>query len=267
MVKLLAIDMDGTLLTDRKKITEKTMHALKKAANNGIVIVPTTGRSLDCLPRQLIGQDFYRYVITSNGARVYDVQEKKTIYRSLIPQKTAINLLMEGKKYGLGLTAHVENQSIVEGAMLNFKGRLIYKKDTEDTIKTKDAIQTVKEINADVEEVQLFFFNEKKKWWAKDIANKNKNLTSSFGRIYVEICNSNTSKGIAIGKLAEILGFSKEDVICIGNGENDMTMFEQAGLKIAVGNADPCLKAKADWVVATNNNDGTAEAIEKILSL
>ena len=266
MKKLLAIDMDGTLLTNSKKITEKTMIALKQAADRGIVIVPATGRSLDCLPRTLIGQDFYRYVITSNGARLYDTKEKRTLYASLIPQKNAINLLLEGKKHGLGLTAHVENQNIVEGFSLNLKGRLIYKKDTEDTIKTKDIIQTVKEKNGDVEEVQLFFFKEQKKWWAKDIVRKNKDYTASFGATYVEIYNNDTSKGIALAKLAQILGFTKEDIICIGNGENDLTMFEQSGLKIAVENAEPGLKAKADWVVASNQKDGVSEAIEKILS-
>lgn len=266
MKKLLAVDMDGTCLTDRKKITETTMLALKKAADNGIVIVPTTGRALDSLPRQLIGQPFYRYVITSNGARLYDVQEKKTLYSSLIPQKNAISILLDAKKHGLGRTAHVENQNIVEGDMLNLKGRLVYKKDTKETVKTKDIIQTIKEKNGDVEEVQLFFFNEKKKWWAKDIVHKNKNYTASFGKDYVEIYNGETSKGIALAKLAKILGFTKDDIICIGNGENDLTMFEQSGLKIAVANADPSLKPKADWVVSSNNKDGVAEAIEKILS-
>lgn len=266
MKKLLAIDMDGTLLTDSKKITEKTMLALKQAVDHGIVIVPTTGRSLDCLPRQLIGQAFFRYVITSNGARLYDMKEKKTLYASLIEQKNAINLLLEGKKRGLGLTAHVENQNIVEGVILNLQGRFLYKKDTAETIKTKDIMQTIKEKNGNVEEIQLFFFNERKKWWAKDIIHKNKNCSASFGKNYVEIYNGETSKGIALAKLAEILGFTKEDIICIGNGENDLTMFEQSGLKIAVANADPSLKPKADWVVSTNNKNGVAEAIEKILS-
>ena len=62
MVKLLAVDMDGTCLTSKKKISERTMSALKQAADKGIIVVPITGRSLDCLPRQLINESFYRYV-------------------------------------------------------------------------------------------------------------------------------------------------------------------------------------------------------------
>lgn len=265
MIKLLTIDMDGTLLTDRKKVTEKNMLALKKAAQNGVIVVPVTGRSFDCLPRQLIGQDFYRYVIASNGARIYDTREKKTLYSSLIPQKNAINLLLEGKKHGLGLTARVENQTIVEGAMLNLKARLIYKKDSQDSIKTKDIVQVIKQMNSDVEEVQLFCFDEKKKWWAKDIAQRNKDYNSTFGRIYVEIYNKNASKGIALRTLADILGISKSEIMSIGNGENDLAMFEESGIKIAVDNAELCLKERADFIVASNNMSGVAEAIEKYI--
>lgn len=265
MKKLLAIDMDGTCLTNGKKITEKTMQALKKAADNGIIIVPTTGRPLDSLPRQLLAENFYRYVITSNEARISDVKENKTLYSSLIPLKNGISLLMEGKKRGLGLTAHVDNHNIVEGAILSLKGRLVYKKDTVDAIKTKDIIQTVKEMNGDLEEVQFFFFNEKKKWWAKDIVGKNRDFAATFGHNYVEMYNKDVSKGAAISKLAEILGVAKENIICIGDGENDLSMFESAGIKIAMGNAEVALKNKADFVLATNNKDGVVEAIEKIL--
>ena len=263
MAKLLAIDMDGTCLTDRKKISEKTMQALKKAWENGVIVVPTTGRAIDCLPRQLLNQGFFRYVISSNGARVYDTWEQKTLYKSLIPLKNAVNLLLEGKKRGLGLTARVENQTVVEGAMLNLKARLIYKKDTLNTIKTNDIIGVLKQMNCSVEEVQLFFFNKRKKALTKELVGNNLNYSASYGKIYVEIYSENASKGVALSTLAGILGIDKVDVISIGNGENDLTMFEQSGLKIAVENAVPMLKQKADVIVASNNNDGVAEAIEK----
>lgn len=263
MVKLLAVDMDGTCLTDKKRLTARTMSALKQAANKGIIVVPITGRSLDCLPRQLISESFYRYVILSNGARIFDVQNKKTVYSTLIPKKNAISLLMEGKKHGLGLTAHVKNQNIIEGTSLYLKGRLIYKKDAKDAIKTKDIIQTIKEFNGDVEEIQFFFFNEQAEKSTRKIVKDNSDFSASFGRIYVEMYNKETSKDVALRTLADILGISKSEIMSIGNGENDLTMFEESGIKIAVDNAELCLKAKADLIVSSNNADGVAEAIEK----
>lgn len=265
MKKLFAIDMDGTCLTDRKKISKNTILALKKAADSGIIIVPTTGRSLDALPRQLLGESFYRYVITSNGARIYDVKEQKSVYSALLSQKTAINILMDAKKQGLGLTAHIENKNVVEGASLYLKGRLIYKKDATTAVRTKDIIRTVKQENCDVEEVQLFFFNERQKNITKKLVEKFEDTDYAFGRYYAEIYAKNSSKGVAIAKLAETLGIDKRDVVCIGNGENDLTMFDGAGLKLAVENADPALKAKADIVVPSNNKDGVAYATLNIL--
>ena len=263
MVKLLAVDMDGTCLTSKKKISERTMSALKQAADKGIIVVPITGRSLDCLPRQLINESFYRYVILSNGARIFDVKSKKTLYSTLIPKKTAISLLMEGKKYGLGLTAHVKNKNIIEGTSLYLKGRLLYKKDAKDAIKTKNIVNTIKDLNGDVEEIQLFFFNEKAEKNTRKIVRENPDFSASFGRIYVEMYNKATSKGVALRTLADILGISKSEIMSIGNGENDLTMFEESGIKIAVDNAELCLKAKADLIVSSNNADGVAEAIEK----
>lgn len=266
MKKLLAIDMDGTCLTDKKKITDKTLNALKEAARNGIAVVPTTGRSLDSLPRQLLKEDFFRYAITSNGARVYDAKEGKTLFASLVPKQEALSLLSEAKNKKLGLTAHVENQNIVEGFWLNLKGRLIYKKDTENSIKTKNILQTVENLSGDAEEIQFFFFNAKQKEAARNIVARHPDYASSFGRIYVEIYRKDVSKGAAIKKLAEWLGIEKRDVACVGNAENDLTMFDASNLKIAVGNADEDLKNKADLIVATNNDDGVAEAVEKILA-
>lgn len=267
MRKLLAVDMDGTCLNDRQIISERTLTALKKAADGGITIVPTTGRSLSFLPHQLKEQTFFRYVITSNGAVVFDTQEKRTVFSSLIPQKAAINLLLEGKKQGLGLTVHIDNRTVAEGSLLCLLGKLIYKKDTKSTLKTDDIFQALKQINSDVEEIQLFFFNKRKKEAAQRLVEKSSGFTSSFGKTYVEMYSPNASKGLAIFKLAKALDIDKEDIICIGNGENDLTMFNYAGLKIAVENADLILKEQADLIVPSNNRDGVACAIEKILTL
>jgi len=241
------------------------LSALKQASDKGIIVVPITGRSLDCLPRQLINESFYRYVILSNGARIFDVQNQKTLYSTLIPKKNAISLLMEGKKHGLGLTAHVKNQNIIEGTSLYLKGRLLYKKDAKDAIKTKDIIQTIKELNGDVEEIQFFFFNEQAEKNTRKIVKDNPDFSASFGRIYVEMYNKATSKGVALRTLADILGVSKSEIMSIGNGENDLTMFDESGIKVAVANAEDCLKERADFIVASNNMSGVAEAIEKYI--
>ena len=105
MIKLLAIDMDGTCLDQRSRMTDRTLDVLRKAAKAGITVVPCTGRNLGCIPHRLAAgvlreskteddeknKDLFRYVITSNGAMVTDVKEKKTLFRALIKKEDALS--------------------------------------------------------------------------------------------------------------------------------------------------------------------------------
>lgn len=116
-----------------------------------------------------------------------------------------------------------------------------------------------------MEEIQFFFFNEKLSQSARYIVETNNNSTASFGHFYVEVYSNDTSKGIALRALANILGISKNEIISIGNGEKDLTMFEESGIKVAVENVEASLKAKADLIVPSNNNDGVVEAIENLV--
>ena len=91
MIKLLAIDMDGTCLNQRSRITPAVLQALTAAHRAGIEIVPTTGRALCCLPHQLAAHpELYRYAITSNGARVTELSDYSTLFRAEIPKNMAL---------------------------------------------------------------------------------------------------------------------------------------------------------------------------------
>ena len=86
---------------------------------------------------------------------------------------------------------------------------------------------------------------------------------AAYTGIYAEIFSKEASKGRALAALAEKLGIEKQEIACIGDGENDLSMFEASGLKIAMGNAVSGLKEQADYITATNNRDGVAEAVYK----
>ena len=91
MIRLLALDMDGTCLNGRSRMTEETIRTIRKAADAGIIIVPTSGRPLTCLPYQMTQEKgLYRYTITSNGAQVVDLEEKKTLFRMLMKRERVV---------------------------------------------------------------------------------------------------------------------------------------------------------------------------------
>ena len=124
MIKLLAIDMDGTWL-----------------------------------PHQLTDQNsLFRYVISSNGAKVTDYHAQKTLYQSEIPKQTALSLLNACQNEKLGITAHIRHEYLLQGHSLVFLGRLIYGKDARKVRYVQNMEQTIQELSCDVKELQIYFF-------------------------------------------------------------------------------------------------------------
>lgn len=262
MIKLLAIDMDKTCLNDKNQITDETLKALYDIANQGVMIVPTTGRALSCLPNRLQGNLFYTYVISSNGAKVTNVKENRTIYQELMDKGDVISLLSEFKEYRVGITAHINNKYYIEGRFIYKLGTFIYGEDAKSSLNIKSLQKIIRAFPYDIEEIQLFFINSKVKYQIKDVLVKYKDYSASFSKYYVEIVSSQTSKGLALKRLAETLGIQKEEIACVGDGENDLSMFDVSGLKLAMGNANDLLKEKADYILPTNNENGICKVKE-----
>lgn len=265
MIKLLAIDMDGTCLNSKSQMSEATVAALKKASECGIAVVPTTGRNLTCLPHRLQKESFYRYVITSNGAGVVDLNDNSRIFDLQIPYRTAYELLDKCAKKGVGTAAHINEDYFVQGKFFSMVGRLVYGEDANRSVTVKNISEYIKKNRTSVEEIQLYFVHPKIRERITQILEPYKDLSAAYSSIYVEIFANGASKGIALEKLANHLGICKDEIACIGDGENDLPMFEASGMKFAMGNAVDKLKEKADYVLPSNNDDGVAYAINNYI--
>ena len=263
MIKLLAIDMDGTCLNSRSRITPAVLQALTAAHDAGIQIVPTTGRALCCLPHQLVAHpELYRYAITSNGARVTDLTDNRTIFRAEIPRTMALELMDQLKTAHIGRTAHIDHQYLVEGHPLHAMGRMVYGKDANTSRCIPDLAQEMKVLDLDVEELQFFFLGRNSRQAVTSVLARFPDLCGAYSGLYVEIFHASASKGSGLGALVSHLGLEQEEVACIGDGENDHPMFQAAGLRFAMGNAVDSLKAAADVVLPSNRANGVAMAIQ-----
>ena len=261
MIRLLAVDMDGTCINSKNKITPKTLEALQAAAASGIIVVPTTGRALSCLPHQLLAQQgLYRYVISSNGARVTDCTDS-TIYRAEIPLEDACGLLSSLQGQPLGLTAHVNHEYLVQGRLLHGMGRLVYGKDARASRRVSHLFETLRQTGQDVEELQLFFLSSSARPAVEATLSRYPQLAAAYGSRYVEIYSQNASKGTALKALAAHLNIAQAEIACIGDGENDLSMFSVSRARFAMGNGEASLKEMADIVLPTQDQDGVAEAI------
>lgn len=266
MIKLLAVDMDGTCLNRKSLMTEETKKALEAAAKSGITVVPTTGRCLFCLPHQLEGRkDIYRYVISSNGARVTDCELDKSLLCSDISKETALSLLEECAGSGAGIAAHMEHVYLIQGRMLALMGRAFYGKDARGVEPVKNMASYIRSRNKGVEEIQLYFLAPGTRIRLEKILGNFPQLSFASTKIYMEIVSRNTSKGTALTALSGHLGIQKSEIACIGDGENDLSMFEASGLKFAMGNGVKKLKEKADYVLPSNEENGVAAAIKNYI--
>ncbi|HJB96099.1 MAG TPA: HAD-IIB family hydrolase [Candidatus Mediterraneibacter intestinigallinarum] len=279
MIKLLAVDMDGTCLDRRSRMTDATLEALRKAAGRGVIIVPTTGRNLECIPHRLAAgtlfttgamdekknRDLFRYVISSNGACVTDIRERKEIFRAPVPADDVLPLLRECGKLRLGIASHIRHRYLLEGRFLTMAGRLVYGKDARGVCCVRSMEEFIRKGGYKVEEFQFYFFSPGAEQDVRSVLEKYPDLRAAYTGIYVEVYSKDASKGRALAELARHLNIRKEEIACIGDGENDLSMFEAAGLRIAMGNAVEDLKKQADHVTDSNARDGAAKAVEWIL--
>lgn len=264
-MKLLAIDMDGTCLDSHNRLPDQTFEALQAASEAGITVVPTTGRSLSCIPHRLKEHPFYRYVITSNGAQVTDLKTNKSIFQALIPKELAASVLSSCRRQRIGLASHINQEYLIQGTPLTLLGRLVYGKDTSNVYTVKNMSETILQSEYDVEELQLYFFSRSAPTQVKEILKQFPEIYAAYTSAYVEIFSQKASKGTALSALASYLGIFTEEIACIGDSENDLSMFRASGMKFAVGNAIPELKAQADHILPSNNQNGVAEAVRKYL--
>ena len=270
-IRLIALDLDGTLLTTDKRVTKYTVGVLSRAAERGIYIVPATGRSLTGLSSKIRSLPFVRYAITVNGAAVWDMEQQKLIMRRAFSKEQAVELWDFISRYHTMQDACIdgiarmapEYYNKVEEFMPDEPRRLLIRSTRKPTENLRNLVSDEK---TTVEKFNLFFLAdaEEKRQQAKTELEElgGLSVTSSLGN-NLEINHADATKGRGLLSLAAYLGLSAEQLMAFGDGENDISMLQAAGLGAAMENAPKEVKAAADWVTLSNDEEGVAYGIEK----
>ncbi|GFP74374.1 Cof-type HAD-IIB family hydrolase [Clostridium fungisolvens] len=272
--KLVCIDMDGTLLNSRKKISNYNKEMLKKAHDMGVHIVITTGRIFNNAIHYSNLLGVKSPVIATNGAVIREKDKGIVIYKNALNTETCLRLLDSVGKYGIKMhfytTDSIFVSSRVQGTALKLYMSYPLPKDLRLTIKyigkRKEWEKVFKE-HAD-EFVKCIVFSPNKntlKNFRKELDAMNDVSVTSSGAFNIEILNKDVTKGRAVEVLAAYYGIKREEIMCIGDNENDMPMIEYAGMGVAMGNGIKELKDIADYITDTNDNDGVGKAIEKFI--
>ncbi len=275
-IKMIAFDLDGTVFDDQKKILPKTKAALEKAAADGIEIVPATGRPLCGVSEQIWQLRGVRYLLTSNGAGIYRADTEECIYENNMKLEEFLPLLARLEPLEVMGDVFVRGK----GFMSRKKRRLIDRLDT--TGEMKDYIRNsrtcvdnltefLRQDGADIQKITINFVgragevsdNRKK---VQEILRDFPEFTAvSGGMNNIEVTDKSATKGSGILKLGELLGIRREEILAFGDSGNDATMLQMAGIGVAMENAEPPVKAIADFVTRSNTEEGIAYALGKFL--
>lgn len=275
--RLIAFDLDGTLLDQEKRIPEENLRALRAAAERGAEIVPATGRILRGIPPQLRELPYIRYYILSNGAAVYDTREERTLYRGDIPLELALRVMAFLDTQPVLYDCYQNDRGWMSRSMLEqapdyFREEpLILRLVKLLRVPVPDLKQTLRERGEPVQKIQFFYRPEDKEqrlWMLRHFSERFPELcatTSSSNN--VEVNSVRAGKGNGLLALCGALGISPEDCLCFGDGTNDISMLRAAGRGVAMANAPEEVKAAADAVCESNVACGVAREIERILAL
>lgn len=270
-IKLIALDLDGTLLTTQKELSERNRKVLCRCAEQGIEIVPCTGRIWAGVPEFVKSLPGVHYAITVNGAVVEDVVNHRVLDERKMSLRTALEILKMAKEYQTMYDAYVGGRGYGEARFMDHMEEFGIPAVLQTMIlQTRQPVENlmdeIRKMGSLVDKINYFFSDGQERLRAKAALDARGDVivTSSFSN-NLEINALGATKGEAIVRLADYLGMAHEQTMGFGDGDNDMTMMTMSGIGVAMGNAADSLKEKADYVTVTNDEDGVAAALEHFL--
>lgn len=240
-IKLIALDMDGTLLNDDGVVTEYTKDIIQQTLRKNIHVVLSTGRPLIMCLDFVEQLTLPSYIITSNGAEIWTADNELIEQHTMDPSK--IKSLWE-----MGKDLHVHMWLLASGEVF--------------------VDDMVPEDFTSYDWLKIGFgklSNQEKSYILEQIKDDPAIEVSNSSRTNIEVTKKGVHKARAIQSICERLNIKMEEVMAIGDSLNDIKMIERAGIGVAVKNAQSKVIEKADYITATNNEDGVAKAIEKFV--
>lgn len=271
-VSMIAFDLDGTFLDDRKEIPQENIRAIARAAAAGAYIVPATGRIYEGIPEPLKTLPFMRYYLTINGAYVYDAAENKILRRAELSAEESLSILEYADTQPVLYDCYQDNWGFMTRTMLERVEEYVDIPGILKLIKTLrtpvDSLpETIRQRARPVQKLQFYVPDaEDKLRIMRELVQRFPDISvSSSVHCNIEINSREATKGQALLGLCRHLNIAPEEVIAFGDGSNDIDMLRAAGLGVAVSNAEEAVKAAADLISDSNNACGVAKVIDRFV--
>lgn len=287
MYKLVAIDLDGTMLNSYGEVTENTKKIIKQAIDKGINIVIASGRPIDSIKTIAEEINAKKYFISGNGALIYDMQKDEIIYDKFMKKEKVLEIIKICEENSISYNVYTDKTILA--TTLKYNVLYYYKENLKKEENKKTNISIVQNMyeyvkNMKEEKIlkmticddnQSIFNSIIKKIGAideievLDVSHMSRKVIKQgteyipIEYYYTEISSENVDKWNAIEYLIEKLNIKRDEIIAIGDNINDKKMIENAGLGIAMKGSTPVVTEIADEITDTNNDDGVAKVIQK----
>lgn len=268
-IKLIAVDLDGTIVSNAENISQKSIDTINKASDMGIVVAICTGRMIGEIPQAVRNIKGIQYFITSNGSSIID-NSGSVIYSDPLENETADKVLDILSDYQCMIDLYIDGEGYMQASDAQ---KLDYYNVTDGFDKVlknsrtlkKDIREYYEDTNPRLEKINLFFANKKER---KEAICRISHLIPppkiAYAMDYnLEITSNTCCKGQGLQFLSDMIKADMSEVMAIGDSNNDISMLKSAGIPIAMGNASKNVKNYAKHITDTCENDGAAKAIEK----
>lgn len=271
MIKAVFIDIDETLTNSQREVTEKTKLEIKKCVENGVKIILTSGRS------RREAMDFQEqigtspYIVSSNGASAYDAENGVEIYNERIDPQMVLQLIKHSRENGYRIKLNYKDLLVMnEAAYPDEKDKEVSYEELEKVAVEEQVVQCVI-TSTDFEKMKVFRDYIKNECVGIAVANESKRFKNPdlkpSRNYYCDVASVKVSKGNAVKAVCEYFEIKPEEIVTIGDGENDLSMFELTPNSVAMGNSLPEIKEKSNYVTASNDEDGVAKVLGFIIKV
>lgn len=275
-IKLVALDLDGTLFDNSSRISERNLTTIRSITDKGIHVVISTGRPFEGIPFDQIKGTGINYAITANGSGIYEISTGKCLYENAMDEELVTPILNFLLTRDIHMDAFIGGKGYTPVQCVETAQKLTVPSSIKNYIITTrtrldNILQFIHENQLKVQKMTLNFYPAAdgtlidRETVRKFLVSNPSITTVCGGYNNLEFTRADANKGVGLRKLAEILGVNPDATMAIGDTENDLAIIEAAGIGVAMGNATDAVKAKADYVTTSNTEDGVAAAIEHFI--
>ena len=275
-IKLVALDLDGTLFDNSSRISKRNLTAIRSITDKGIHVVISTGRPFEGIPFDQIKGTGINYAITANGSGIYEISTGKCLYENAMDEELVTPILNFLLTRDIHMDAFIGGKGYTPIQCVETAQKLTVPSSIKNYIITTrtrldNILQFIHENQLKVQKMTLNFYPAADgtlidRATVRKFLVSNPSITTVCGGYNnLEFTRADANKGVGLRKLAEIVGVNPDATMAIGDTENDLAIIEAAGIGVAMGNATDAVKARADYVTTTNTKDGVAAAIEHFI--